>query len=204
MEKKEIIQLIFKCLRKHVYPMWASKRINTICYMIRSYWMQPLFSKCPSSVRFGRHCNITGPQFIEIGKVCVFGDYCFIGAYYKSDIPHLTIGNNCSFGDFNHITCANRINIGDGVLTGKSVTITDNSHGTTEKYNLLMRPSLREVSSNGPVTIGKNVWIGDKATILPNVNIGDGSVIAANAVITKDVPPYSIVAGIPARIIKQL
>ena len=62
---------------------------------------------------------------------------------------------------------------------------------------------MRFVTSKGPVIIGNNVWIGDKATVLPNVTIGDGAVIAANAVVTKDVPPYSIVAGNPAKVIKQ-
>lgn len=60
------------------------------------------------------------------------------------------------------------------------------------------------VTSKGPVIIGSNVWFGDKATILPNVTIGDGAVIAANSVVTKDVPAYSVVAGNPAKIIKQV
>lgn len=57
--------------------------------------------------------------------------------------------------------------------------------------------------SKGDVTIGDNVWIGDKATVLPGVTIGDGAVIAANTVVTHDVPAYSVVGGNPARIIKQ-
>ena len=62
---------------------------------------------------------------------------------------------------------------------------------------------MRSVMSKGPVIIGNDVWIGDKATILPGVTIGDGAVIAANAVVTKDVPAYSVVAGNPAKIVKQ-
>ena len=57
--------------------------------------------------------------------------------------------------------------------------------------------------SKGDVIIGKNVWIGDKVTILPNVKIGDGVVIGANSVVTKDIPPCSVVAGNPAKIIKH-
>ncbi len=55
-----------------------------------------------------------------------------------------------------------------------------------------------------PVTIGKNVWIGDHATILPGVTIGDGAVVAAGAVVTKDVPPRTVVAGVPAKIIRTI
>ena len=65
-----------------------------------------------------------------------------------------------------------------------------------------MRPQKRELSSKGIIKIGDNVWIGDKATILSNVSIGDGSIVAANSVVTKNVPPYSVVAGNPARVIK--
>lgn len=54
-----------------------------------------------------------------------------------------------------------------------------------------------------PVYIGNDVWIGDRVLILPGVHIGDGSIIAAGAVVTKDVPPYSIVAGVPARKIRD-
>lgn len=65
-------------------------------------------------------------------------------------------------------------------------------------------PLFRPLFSKGPVIIGKNVWIGDKATILPGVTIGDGSIIGANSVVTKDVPAYSVVAGNPAKIIKTI
>lgn len=121
----------------------------------------------------------------------------------KSDCPYLRIGHHCSFGSFNHITCANKVVIGDYCLTGKWVTITDNSHGETDYESLLLPPSHRKITTKGPVIIGKNVWIGDKATILPGVTVGDGAVIAANAVVSKDVPPYCVVGGNPARVIKM-
>lgn len=66
------------------------------------------------------------------------------------------------------------------------------------------RPSLRKVESKGEVIIGDNVWIGDKCTILQNVHIGDGVIVAANSVVTKDVPPYSVVGGNPAKVLKKI
>lgn len=93
--------------------------------------------------------------------------------------------------------------IGDNCLTGKWVTITDNSHGETDYDSLLLPPNKRNITSKGPIVVGNNVWIGDKATILPGVTIGDGAVIAANAVVTKDVPAYCVVGGNPAKIIKN-
>ena len=116
--------------------------------------------------------------------------------------PYLKIEDNCNFGAYNHITCANKVVIGEYCLTGKWVTITDNSHGETDYDSLLLPPKQRDITTKGPVVIGKNVWIGDKATILPGVTIGDGAVIAASAVVTKDVPAYSVVGGNPAKIMK--
>ncbi|MBR4745404.1 MAG: hypothetical protein IK070_01685, partial [Clostridia bacterium] len=66
----------------------------------------------------------------------------------------------------------NAIIIGDALLTGRWVTITDNSHGDTSIECLKLKPIARSIVSKGPVKIGNNVWIGDKATILPNVTIG--------------------------------
>ena len=116
----------------------------------------------------------------------------------------MVLGNNISIGEYSHITCAQKMVIGDGLLTGRYVLITDNAHGENLPNELNIPPLERRVCSSGPVTIGRNVWIGDKATILPDVTIGDGAVIAANAVVTKDVPPFSVAAGCPARVIKTV
>lgn len=115
----------------------------------------------------------------------------------------INIQDDVVIGAYNHITASNYIQIGKGFLSGKWVTITDNSHGTTSMDSLCVPPMDRTVSSKGPVIIGNNVWVGDKATILPGVTIGNGAVIAANAVVTKNVPEYSVVAGNPAKIIKE-
>lgn len=118
--------------------------------------------------------------------------------------PKLTIGNHARIGDRSHITCANCILINDGVRIGRSVLITDNAHGDSTKENLEQPIVSRRAVSSGPVIIEENVWIGEKASIMPNVTIGRGSIIAANAVVTKDVPPYCVVAGVPAKVVKQL
>ena len=67
---------------------------------------------------------------------------------------------------------------------------------------LLNSPTIPFVWSRGPISIGHDVWIGYKATILGGVTLGHGSVVAAHAVVTRDVPPYAVVAGNPARIVK--
>lgn len=166
-----------------------------------------------NKVDFGRIGMLRCPECIFIGEGTSFGDWVYLTAWDSYDCivdgknqkqkldPELTIGKNCGFGAFNHITCTNKIAIGDWCLTGKWVTITDNSHGMTDQESLKVAPVKRPIYSKGPVIIGNNVWIGDKATILAGVTIGDGAVIAANAVVTKDVPAYCVAAGNPARII---
>lgn len=118
--------------------------------------------------------------------------------------PILEIGDNVSIGEYSHITCANKITIGNGVLTGRFVLITDNAHGKCTYEDSDIAPLQRSIYSKGAVIIKENVWIGDKATILPGVTVGKGAVIAANAVVTQDVPDYTIVAGVPAKIVKQI
>ena len=150
-----------------------------------------------------------GEEYIYIGEGTHIGEHCILTAWERTCAggdfhPEIRIGKNCSIGEYNHITSTNRIVIGDNLLTGRWVTITDNSHGETDYATLQIPPILRIVTSKGPVVIGNNVWIGDKATILPGVTIGDGVVVAANSVVTKDVPEYCVVAGNPAKIIKNV
>lgn len=116
----------------------------------------------------------------------------------------LIIGEGADIGEYTHITAMGHMRIGKNLLTGRWVTITDNGHGSVDFETMQQAPINRKLFSKGDVAIGDNVWIGDKATILPGVTIGDGAVIAANSVVTKDVPAYSVVAGNPAKVIKQL
>ena len=81
------------------------------------------------------------------------------------------------------------------------MTISDNSHERTDMNDIKMAPAKRPIYSKGPVVIIDNVWIGDKATVLAGVTIGESAVIGVNTVVTKDVPPYSIVVWSPMRII---
>lgn len=149
--------------------------------------------------------TLTHPQYISIGNDVSIQKNCIFETWPNIEsIPYLIIGNNVSIGEYSHITCTQRIEIGEGLLTGRFVLITDNSHGKSSANEASIPPILRPIHSNGPVKIGKNVWVGDKATILPNVTIGDGAVIAANAVVTKDIPAYAIAAGCPAKVVKMI
>ena len=155
----------------------------------------------------GFFLNLVGIKYIELEDEVKFGKNIVLTAWdrYGSQkfAPSIKIGARTFIQDYANITAVNKIEIGEDVLTGRWVTITDNGHGNTDLVSLHQSPVLRELVSKGPVKIGNRVWIGDKVTILPGVTIGEGAVVAANAVVAKDVPPYCVVAGNPAIIVKD-
>lgn len=165
------------------------------------------FASIGKGVYIGRLAQLVGPQHIHIADGASIGRGCFLLAldnYQEQRLsPCIAIGKNVVIGPSCHITSINGITIGDHTLIGKWVTITDNAHGSSNRGLSLTPPVLRLLTSKGEVKIGNNVWIGDKATILPGVAIGEGATIGANAVVTHDVPPYCIAVGNPARIIQK-
>ncbi|WP_417463150.1 acyltransferase [Kordiimonas sp.] len=161
----------------------------------------------PSS-RISRSTTLVNPNCISLGAGSTIGAHSVVTAWTnyaeKAFSPTIEIGANTSIGAYCHLTAINQIKIGSGVLLGMNVTISDNNHGETEASDLHIPPMQRALVSNGPVIIGDNVWVGSKATILSGVTIGNGSIIAANAVVVDDVPEATVVGGIPARAIKRM
>lgn len=109
-----------------------------------------------------------------------------------SDDAQLTLGSGYANSNL-RISCRKRITIGHNVLIGPNVTIRDSD-------DHLIRPV--RCSQTKEVTISDNVWIGTNATILKGVTIGNGSVIAAGSVVTKDIPAHTLAGGVPAKTIK--
>lgn len=163
------------------------------------------FASFGKKSRISPKTTLIKPEFVHIGENCHFSSYITIEATHVADrLPEIIIGNMCSFGEFTHITCANKIEIGDGTLTGRFVLITDNAHGISSIEEAMKIPLNRKVYSKGNVSIGENVWIGDKVTILPGVKIGKNSIIGANSVVLSDIPSSVVAAGCPAKIVKHL
>lgn len=118
--------------------------------------------------------------------------------------PSVVIGDYVNIGDYSHLSCVNGITINNNVRMGRKVFITDNAHGASDRSQLDIRPNIRQIVSKGPVVIEENAWIGEMACIMPGVTIGRGAIVGANAVVTKDVPAYSVAAGVPAKVVRQL
>ncbi len=116
--------------------------------------------------------------------------------FYADCGLNITLGKNvfinsgCCFQDWGGIT------IGDGVLIGHNVVLATVNHA--------LPPERRHDNIPAPVRIGANVWIGSNATVLPGVTVGENSVVAAGAVVTRDVPANAVVAGVPAKVIKEI
>ena len=117
------------------------------------------------------------PFYTDFGRNIILGENVFINAC-------------CQFQD------QGGIEIGDGSLIGHNVVFATLNHD--------INPERRQVCIPGPIKVGKNVWIGSNATILSGVKIGDNSIVAAGAVVTKDVENNTIVGGVPARFIKKI
>ena len=189
-----IIKIIYKAVEKTV-----SLFINHIIYKKK-------FKRFEGSIIFPS--QILGHQYIQIGKnTCILrGIILTAWDKYESQkfTPAIEIGDNCNIGEFCHISACQLIKIGNNLLTGRYVYISDNSHGNCSLEEANIHPSKRKLHIKGPVIIGNNVWIDERVCILSGVTIGDGAIIAANSVVTHDVPPLTVVGGIPAKIIKTI
>lgn len=161
----------------------------------------------------GDNTNIDVSSNINGGRNMEFGDnfYCGNNSWIEcienygeqSFSPRLKIGNDFHMFYNCHIACIDNIEIGDGVLIASKVFITDHFHGSISKGDISVSPFKRPLTSK-PVKIGNNVWIGDNVCIMPGVTLGDNVIVGANAVVTHSFPENTVVAGVPARIIKKL
>lgn len=163
--------------------------------------------------RMGKGCFISSDVILHNPHDISIGDFSEISrnaslttwrGKNSNSGPLIEIGNNVSIGEGAHITASNLIQLKDDVLLGKYVTITDNGHGHSDASDNLVAPLKREIVSSGEVILEERVWIGDKVTILPGVRIGEGAIIGANSVVTKDIPKHSVAVGIPAAVIKKI
>jgi carbonic anhydrase/acetyltransferase-like protein (isoleucine patch superfamily) len=145
-----------------------------------------------------------GPNAVlEIGEGSMIGHQTIVDLtpdpqLGESARSHLQIGRCTAINEFNNIRAGNApVTIGNGCLISQFVSIIDANHGISPcKY---VREQPHDLTSAG-VHIGDDVWIGANVVILPGVRIGTGAVIAAGAIVTRDVPEYAVAAGVPAKV----
>ena len=150
-------------------------------YLIKRTWIRTLrYHVCKGMFDYcGGGNNIEHGAYFGSGKDLRLGKYSGIGINAQVQTP---------------------LEIGDYVLMGPDVVIFTKNHKTSD----LNKPiGVQGMTEPRKVTIGNDVWIGQRVMIMPGVKIGDGSIIAAGSVVTKDVPPYAVVGGVPSRVLKM-
>jgi len=176
-----------------------------VFFLLISWIRTKLFYHPARIIRFP--LDIRGKKYIrwEIGFTT--GRGCRIEAYpiEKKNVV-LEIGKNVQINDYVHIAAMQQVKIGDNVLMASKIYISDCVHGSysgEEEQSNPDIPPMQRAYVCKPVFIEDNVWIGEFVSILPGVTIGKGSVIGANSVVTKNIPPYVIAVGVPAKPIKR-
>ena len=187
---------------------FVKKAINHIYETVSGIHAEIQFDKVLSEVgNWGEGSKIQFPYKISIPSKLYVGRNCFIceGARIDSndleyETSKISIGDNCYISYNISVLAGADVDIGKDVLIASNVMITSHNHGVSNENNLSY---MKQALVCAPVRIGNGCWIGEKAIILSGVTIGERSVIGAGAVVTKSVPPYSIVVGNPARIVKK-
>jgi acetyltransferase-like isoleucine patch superfamily enzyme len=201
------LKLFCKILSR-ICPYSLTTHLQNLKLKLHTFWISKEFKRISENASISYPIELRGGKYITIGDHTILGKRGVLTAWdsYKENrfYPEIKIGDNTSIGDDYHITAINRIDIGNNVLMGKKITITDNSHGTTSVSSLQKPPSDRQPYSRGSVVIEDGVWLGDKVTILPNVTIGMNSIIGANALVTKNIPANCMAGGVPAMVIKKI
>lgn len=194
-----------------LYPYKLHKKFRSIRDELYTLWIRNFLGQLGEHSKICRPCKLEGggQKNISIGDNTIIHSSSILGCWIKygeQQFPNasITIGNHCSIGEYSQITACNRISIGDGLLTGRYVIISDNSHGGLSEEEANVEPAKRNLKSKGEVVIGNNVWLGDKVSVLAGVHIGNNVIVGANSVVTKDIPDNCLAAGVPAKIIKIL
>lgn len=169
--------------------MWSIKtKVLFVLYMLCGSWL-------PKSRRSVISKNI------RVAFARIILSYCGAEVNIEHNAfftPDVSLGDRSGIG----IDCEvnGPVTIGKDVMMGPEVVIYTSDH----KYDRLDIPMMDQgYTEKKQVTIGDDVWIGRRAIIMPGVTVGTGSIIGAGAVVTKDVPPYSVVAGVPAKVVKH-
>lgn len=142
------------------------------------------------------------PAGIEIGDNTYVMHHAELHVFNFRDLPnaHIKIGENCLISEFNVLRGQGGITIGNNVYTSPFVQMVAVNHVYADRE----QPIIAQGITAQGITIQDNVWIGSSAIILDGVTVGKGAVVAAGAVVTKDVAPHTIVAGVPAKLVKEI
>ncbi|MBP6016207.1 MAG: acyltransferase [Candidatus Promineofilum sp.] len=191
--------------------------------ILRGEWSRLWLRECKGALFVGKAVSLQHPQMISVGRSVIIEDYVRIDALshwgvvlgnnvtiakfttiqctgvIRSLGSGLRIGNNSAIGAYSFLGAQGGITIGDDVIMGPRVSF----HAENHRYEDLDIPIRLQGENRQGIVVENDCWIGAGAIILDGVRIGSGAIVAAGSVVTKEVPAFAIVAGSPARIIKQ-
>lgn len=190
-------------MREDLRPYWVKKAYLRFRHWYAEYFLRP---ECESlgpyhTIMKPWYVNISGNN-IHIGRsftaIGEAGARVEIGVWGREEGQgRVEIGDGVLMSPGSRLSASDEITLGDGVMFAHGAYVTDSDWHTI--YDRTVR-----AEQPTPVHIGKNVWLGDHSTVLKGVTIGENSVVAARAVVTRDVPANVVVAGNPARVVKEL
>lgn len=171
---------------------------------VRVIFLKHQFRSCGKNLHVGKDVKFGNKRLISFENNCDIANQVVFaplvsnnGQTYPSEI---SVGNNVHFGTQDRIASKDSVVIEENVLFVAFVHITDHSH----EYHDISRPvSMQGVMGKGKVVIKEGAWLAFGCHVLSGVTVGEHSVVAANSVVTKDVPAYSVVSGNPARVISR-
>jgi len=168
----------------------AKKLIGYLLYNMLGSWLPhyQLGYKWPLTTLYRRICALL--MFDKCGKKVDIGRKIAFSS-------KISIGDNSGIGDSAFFI--GEVHLGNNVMMGANCAFIASDHN----HSNINIPMNKQGGSESPIHIGNDVWIGHGVIILAGVNVGSGSIIAAGAVVTSDVPPYTVVGGVPAKIIKE-
>jgi acetyltransferase-like isoleucine patch superfamily enzyme len=227
-----LLQSLYQWVKKdptYELPDWfsvnviVSELIQRGTMVVRGFVLQQRFRRSKGYLFVGKGVQISAHRMISVGRGVTLGDHITINAISKNGIiignnvtirensiiectgvlrypgEGLVIGDNSGIGWGGFIGAKGLIRIGDNVLMGPRVTIIAENHRFEDKD----MPIREQGVERKGITIEDDCWLGAGCTVLDGVTIGRGSVVAAGCVVTKSVSPYSIVVGVPGRVIRQ-
>lgn len=176
--------------------MTAVELFALLAGRIRAALLRLRGARIGQATRIGTRTVVRGASRLTTGSRCEIEHDVFLKLVTRE--ARIELGNFVFLGRGCEIDAALSVTIGAHSLLAPNVFVTDHSHniGRTQRI-------AAQGVSTAAVVIGSDVWIGAGSVVLAGVTIGDGAVIGANSVVTADVPPYTIVAGAPARVIRE-